>query len=629
MRLDYHAEKVTDYGGITGDGLGNLLGAPKLEPLELLVREAVQNSWDARKHDDRDVEFGLEYLTLSDTARDFLNTSILHSHPPDLARTRRMSEKLSALLVWDRGTRGLAGPTRPTERNSDVRDFVNFVYMIGETKEARDHHDTVTGGTYGYGRSAFFRASAARTIFLHTRTEVKGILESRFIGIAWVEKYDGPDGARHTGRHWWGRKDGDWVGPVTGEAADEIARRLGMPLPEERGTGTTIMVLDPETSADHVDSEGDEEAEAPAASPREQVVSSLLWNCWPRMVAGGLNFVVRWDGENVEVPEPTKHPRLKGFVRAFDVLRGIRKKSAMSRRFDIDLIRPSVHLGRLGLARTPFIETQYGPDPSCPISQTSPLRHVALMRKTLLVLKYMEPSRIPPRDGEQYTGVFVTDGGVEEVFARSEPPSHDDWVKERISDPIERRYVNVSFRRIKEKVREFISPKVTLVGSPYQGSLAGLADHLGTLLPGLEESAKGRSAPSTTSGGAGGSGGGRKKPGIRIESVLRKPGERHVELEVHYSVEHIPGTRGSDVTFKATVVTAGGGQESEAPAGRALPIVTGWSVGGGEVREPTEQGQTLEFAVPGEGREGVIKVLQPEDCTLDLHLDADALQEAD
>jgi hypothetical protein len=39
MRLDYHAEQVTDYGGITGDGLGNLLGAPKLEPLELLVRE--------------------------------------------------------------------------------------------------------------------------------------------------------------------------------------------------------------------------------------------------------------------------------------------------------------------------------------------------------------------------------------------------------------------------------------------------------------------------------------------------------------------------------------------------------------------------------------------------------------
>jgi hypothetical protein len=142
----------------------------------------------------------------------------------------------------------------------------------------------------------------------------------------------------------------------------------------------------------------------------------------------------------------------------------------MSRRFDIELASPSVHLGRLGRGADPVHRNPYGPDPSCPISQTSPLRHVALMRRTLLVLKYMEPPGAPPRDGEQYAGVFVTDGDVEEVFAHSEPPSHDDWVRERIPDPIERRYVNVSFRRIKEKVKEFISPS----SDPSRQSVSGI-----------------------------------------------------------------------------------------------------------------------------------------------------------
>ena len=627
MRLDYHAEVVSDYGGITGDGLGNLLGAPKLEPLELLVREAVQNSWDARRDDASEVEFGLEYLTLTDDARRCLEQSIFHSHPPGLKEIPSIPE-LSALVVWDRGTRGLAGPTRASEGGLQVRDFVNFVYMIGETKETRDHQNTVTGGTYGYGRSAFFRASGARTILLHSRTVVEGKLESRFIGIAWVEKYNAPDGTRHTGRHWWGKVDEDWVGPVTGDAADSIARRLGMRLPADDETGTTVMVLDPVTSsgdADSEDADGEEEAEHSTASPREQVVSSLIWNCWPRMVAGGLDLVVRWEGVDVPIPEPAEHPRLKPFVRAFDVLRGKRKESPSSRPFDIDLGRPSVHLGKLGMARVPFLQRRVGSDPSSPTSASSPLRHVALMRKTLLVLKYMEPSRIPPRDGEEYAGVFVTDGEVEEVFARSEPPSHDDWVKERITDRIERRYINVGLRRIKEKVKEFVAPSVTLVGSPYRGSLASLADHLGTLLPGLEESAKGRPTPGP--GGGGGGGSGSRTPEISIESVARTPHDDGLELEIRYSVIHVPNTPGSQVTFKASVVTAGGGRESEAPAGRSVPVVKGWSVGDGSLNEETEDRQVLQFNVPDASQGGIIKVIQPTDCTLDLHLDANAVEE--
>ena len=36
-------------GGLAAEGVINQLGRPDIEPLEVLVREAVQNCWDAKR----------------------------------------------------------------------------------------------------------------------------------------------------------------------------------------------------------------------------------------------------------------------------------------------------------------------------------------------------------------------------------------------------------------------------------------------------------------------------------------------------------------------------------------------------------------------------------------------------
>ncbi len=620
MTLDFHAEEVSEYGGITGDGLGNLLGAPRLEPLELLVREAVQNSWDARLEGAETVEFGLRYKALRPHQRSALFQQVLHSTPPRLAYLADQ-DRVSALYVWDRGTRGLAGPIR-TNEPGERRDFVNFVYMIGETKDQRDHTNTHAGGTYGYGRSAFFRASKIRTVLVHSRVAEPTGLESRFIGISWIQKYGGGDGILRTGRHWWGRLRGDWLGPVTGSQADEVAESLGFPLPPPGETGTTIMVLEPVLPA----TESDDDA-SPLVEAREQVVSTLLWNCWPRMVAGGLSFRVEWDGSPIHVPDPADHPRIKSFVRAFDVLRGTRTPTQMARTFDIELLNPITHLGKLGIARSPFIKGGNEPDPASPVDKDSPLRHVALMRNTLLVLKYFEPPGVPPRDGEQYSGIFISDRRVEDAFARSEPPSHDDWVRERLTDPTERKYVNVGLRRIKEKTAEFISPAVRLPGSSWQGSLAGVADSLGTLLPGLTEDARGASME-RSGGSGGGSGGGGRSPSVNLRPVIRVPRDEAVELEIPFSVSHVPDTSGSRVTVEVSVRIAGGAKEKEPPEGRGRPCIMGWTTGGSEVTPVDGSLQIAEIDVPQELSEGVVRILQPEDCTVDINVSAAQLEGA-
>ena len=44
-----YSEPYQPTGGLAAEGVINQLGRPDIEPLEVLVREAVQNCWDARR----------------------------------------------------------------------------------------------------------------------------------------------------------------------------------------------------------------------------------------------------------------------------------------------------------------------------------------------------------------------------------------------------------------------------------------------------------------------------------------------------------------------------------------------------------------------------------------------------
>ncbi len=628
MNLDYKAETVGDYGNITGDGLGNLLGAPKLEPLELLVREAVQNSWDARKRDsDENIEFKLDFRQLSSDERAFLNSAILRNYPPELAHLRNQDE-IEALIVADRNTRGLAGPIRPGEPTDGRSDFVNFVYMIGETKPQTDDKGNVSGGSYGYGRSSFFRASKPRTILVHSRVETDDTPESRFVAISWLDRYEAEGKTQFTGRHWWGEEKGDgWVGPVLGKEADEVARSLGMPIPTGEETGTTVMVLEPALSS--VEAYGAEEQssdESGDASPLDRVLSSVLWNCWPRMLAGGIAFDVTWNGEEVEVPDPREHPRLKYFARAFDTLRGQREETPTVAKYPIKILSPKAKLGEMGIARCPFSQGFSRPDPSAPVEPDEQLQHIALMRHTLLVLRYERPSGARPREGEQFVGAFLTEKDVEDTFAKAEPPSHNDWVKERLSDRTERSFVNVAFTRIKEKTQEFIGPSEGSFESRYNKSMARVADRLGSLLPGLDEAA-GPNSRSTDGGGGGGGGGGAggSGPSIQLQTPEREFLTDRIRLRVPVSFEHVRDTDGTIVSFEVKVVTAGNAREGSPPEGRGKPKVELLEYSGGkQVSNDQDVDTGALFAIPSDIESAVLVVTQPKDCVVNIVSDAEA-----
>jgi hypothetical protein len=55
MSIKRVSEPRGPFGGVTADGMINVLGRPHLGSVELVIREAAQNAWDARRRPDANV----------------------------------------------------------------------------------------------------------------------------------------------------------------------------------------------------------------------------------------------------------------------------------------------------------------------------------------------------------------------------------------------------------------------------------------------------------------------------------------------------------------------------------------------------------------------------------------------
>lgn len=496
--LFLHSEKVSPTGNVTSEGIINQLGRPKLGLLETLVREAVQNSWDAKDPSlNKPVTFGIVGWTLNAKQREVLQHRIFKNCPPSsylpLPNYLQPFKKLTALAIYDRGTVGLGGPTRAdvSNNNDGPRDFVDFLRNVGQPPDKQ-----LSGGTYGFGKAAFYRASSTRTILVHTRCQHNGKLESRFIAAALGAPFT-ENGVRYTGRHWWGVEDkkSEIAEPITGKYADKLADFLDMPAFGKNELGTTILILQPSLS-EEVENEQARLADdsEQARSPKQalnQIVEYLLWYFWPKMLtyndsSPAMRFAVSWEGEQIDIPNPTKYPPLRGFVEAMQRLKVTKSEDGSPLRHQISDIasqRPKKHLGRLSMQQF-FTNGEHIFDTGREPMFSNLTHHTALMRTPELVVKYLPGD---PLQNKQfgYAGVFISDEEVDGVFAKSEPPTHDDWVSQSLQERWHRTFVNVAIRDIKREMDSFAKPGgIRSNGSPLI-PLGTFSNRLGsTLLPG-------------------------------------------------------------------------------------------------------------------------------------------------
>lgn len=579
-KLDLESERFAPTGNLSGAGIQKSLGATTLDALRILVREACQNVWDARKGD-KTVLFRTHLKPLTEPQRTALQ-EMLSALPAagDTAQAIRTSlgkQTFWVLEVSDFGTRGLSGPVRADHavRGHEKADFVNFLRNIGSARDEK-----LGAGTYGYGKSSLYNLSCCRTIMVYTQTNHAGRHVARFMGSSIGGSYEFKH-REYTGRHWWGTRATDrHVDPVERDQAHLLGQSLGLEKRDSEGTGTSILILDPGL-----------EHRSPTQAANA-IAESLAWFFWPKMLprhdgTPAMKFEVLVDGTAVLVPGPDEMPPLKVFAEAMIRLKGGSEQESIEVRCE----RPIMSLGRASLAKGPWkkrYQLDTGDEDSLLPKHCS---HVALMRPAELVVKYLECTPIAS-DMVEYGGVFVCDDDVEAYFADAEPPAHDDWLPGRVEDP-GRRFVRVALKRIRDEADRFASPLPGGVVRPDQPSLAHIGDLLGGVLLGQDGGGLGRADPSP-------------RP--------RRRGKGAVPSEVHVSepeamrplvVKKVPCAlfrvmvsvpEGREVRLHATprVVLEGGGKIDAEPGG---PRVVAWLDANGN---PVAEGPSAVFNVAGE-----------------------------
>ena len=484
ISMERYSEPYNATGGLAAIGVLNQLGRPDTEPLEVLVREAVQNCWDAKRPESPRIRVDIKRETLGRDRARFLREHVLIDPPAGLPLDHEMREGMHTLYFADFGTNGLAGPTR-ADRTGEPRDFVDFIRNIGQPPDK-----DFGGGSFGYGKAAFYIASAAGTVIIDSLCGADdGRLERRILGCALGHTFD-VEGVPFTGRHWWGRMEDGVPEPITGRDAEDIAASLG--LPPRTGVedlGTTVLIIAPSNTietGDGIDATMDFIAEA------------VAWNFWPRMIdtSGGaqhtMKFAITDDGRKVRVPNPRTHPQLRGFVEAMDRLRQ-ESEAPIADEFIIDSeirsLRPAKKLGRLVIKKDPVAPADL-PDRPVPLGARrtkASVHHVALMRAPELVVTYLEgPVPLAGRMG--YSGVFKSALDMDEAFKAAEPPTHDDWVARSVHDRQDQSLVKIGLNRIQVQCRlsAGYSAPVRHVSDADAIPLGEFADALAALMPGQE-----------------------------------------------------------------------------------------------------------------------------------------------
>ena len=507
-------------GTITAEGLLNTMGRPKLSATEMLIRESLQNSWDAGRIEGAQPHYAIRLFTPSpeqmEAYRHFFTDRPTGETCPVRGGLDHFFSSESPVLmeISDRGTVGLGGPTRAD--GDDAGDFANFLRNIGKPRDVEQG-----GGTYGFGKSSFYLMSGPQLLIVDTLTKVGDREQRRLLAHAAGESFN-HEGRHYTGRHWWGVPSAeipDFVDPTLDGAAAEIAHALGFSSRDPGVTGTSLMLLDP-----RLDDLADLQAASAGGLTSElrrrigfRLQEMLLWWCWPKLVrdvdgVAPMRITLDCFGEDLSPPDPDSVPQLFGFAEALRRTRQQLPEDAVGpqrpRKTSGFLFVSERKVGALSPDRhwrSVLGETALIPDS---------IAHIALLRPAELVVRY-EVGTVNEVEGTEWTGVFrcSDDPEIEQAFALSEPPAHDDWETSQRLSWVQTRIVKAALNRLKdERLNRTRQNRPEQTGSTEGDSVASLSRRIGAALIGL-----GR-------GGAGAEPRPPRKPGTRRRKLrLSKP----------------------------------------------------------------------------------------------------------
>lgn len=234
------------YGSVTLKSLQN----DNVPELDLLVREAIQNSSDASLQE-TDPFFIVNFTTGSfcPSKFNFYMTGI-----EEYLNDRFPSEHADFLEIRDLKTSGLTGCIRKADiKKEDHGNFFKLIYDTGKRQTQAG-----AGGNWGFGKSVYYRVGIGIVIF-YSRIKNETGYESRLIvTLVEDESKKNPDGSDATilnrldpnsaGKAWWGIRDGEDLLPISDdEFIVPLLDTFGLKpfTGEETGTSVIIPYIDP------------------------------------------------------------------------------------------------------------------------------------------------------------------------------------------------------------------------------------------------------------------------------------------------------------------------------------------------------------------------------------------------
>lgn len=235
-----------NYGSSYGSGALKALQNDSIPEIELLVREAIQNSSDASLGLE-EKSFGVNF-NFHEFCPQKLNS--VFEGISDILDGRYPEDSADYLEIRDYKTSGLTGKVR--KKDISQNDHGNYFKLVFDTgKEQTNSDGGKAGGSWGYGKSVYFRVGMGLVIF-YSHVKENEAYESRLIA-ALVERESSSEAILtkikedSIGRAWWGRWEDkankSELLPITDEMEiQEILDIFGIEKFDEDETGTSIII---------------------------------------------------------------------------------------------------------------------------------------------------------------------------------------------------------------------------------------------------------------------------------------------------------------------------------------------------------------------------------------------------
>jgi len=455
---------------------------------ETFVREAVQNSNDASVERPAEVIFDLQELEGEDLEdfkhalkwdnklEDHLDAVAENGHMKKVERFLeriRDEEKIRILNIEDRNCAGLTG-----EENDDDSNFTGLLKHKLFSNKGGD--DESSGGTYGLGKSVYWRFSEISTVLfdsnlVETPEDQKN---PRFMGRINLPSHtvENEDGRfEYRGPGWLGKLGEVEINgeirkraeSIWGEEAKEVAEKLHTGHDSSTGTSITIVGFSEPTSEDR-----------DVAEIMRDIEDSAVEHFWPAIheERDYLNIKVRDEGNSEKEARIMEDDDIYPFAQAWreflndgsdDEFEDI--GDVVKREIEIDLPNRSDGT-ETGKGVATLLIRKADPD-----KDRKHTRDVAMFRKPGMVVKYWSPSISVA--AEAFQAVLVAgearnpenpskeERDMENFLKHAEPPAHDKWEStQKLKENYKKGYkkaVEKDLRNaVKDKIESVVIPEV-------------------------------------------------------------------------------------------------------------------------------------------------------------------------